>query len=86
MEDKHFDKVFWFISGLVFIVIIFDAAVIFVPVPTAGQKYADILVGSLNTGALMACINYLLGGNPKNKDGSTVGAANSVSIDQTTVK
>lgn len=67
MEDKHFDKVFWFICGLVFIVMLFDIAVIFVPVPNGGQKYADILVGSLNTGALMACVNYLLGGNPEKK-------------------
>jgi len=67
MDDKHFDKVFFFISGLVLLVLIFDAMVIFVPVPQGGQKYADILVGSLNTGALMACINYLLGGNPDKK-------------------
>lgn len=72
MEDKHFDKVFWFISSLVLLVLLFDTAVIFVPVPAGGQKYADILVGSLNTGALMACINYLLGGNPTAKKPDTI--------------
>lgn len=67
MEDKHFDKVFYFICMVVILVLFFDCGVIFIAVPTAGQKYADILVGSLNTGALMACINYLLGGNPDKK-------------------
>ena len=67
MEDKHFDKVFWFICAMVSGVLLFDIGVIFVPVPNGGQKYADILVGSLNTGALMACVNYLLGGSPDKK-------------------
>lgn len=71
MEDKHFDKVFWFISGLVFCVLVFDAGVIFIEVPKSGEKYADILLGSLNTGALMACINYLLGGTPDKKKQDT---------------
>lgn len=79
MEDKHFDKVFWFISALVFAVLIFDAGVIFIPIPQSGQKYADILVGSLNTGALMGCISYLLGGTPKNKPASATASSDSVS-------
>jgi hypothetical protein len=36
----------------------------FIPIPSGGQKYADILIGGLNTGALMSGIQYLLGGNP----------------------
>jgi hypothetical protein len=67
MDNQHFDKVFYFICGLVALVLLFDIAVIFVPVPQAGQKYADILVGSLNTGTLMAGVQYLLGGTPDKK-------------------
>lgn len=80
MDDKHFDKVFYFITGLVTLVILFDIAVIFVPVPPGGQKYADILVGSLNTGTLMAGVNYLLGGNPDKKkpDATITGDNNTV--------
>lgn len=67
MEDKHFDKVFYFICGIGLAVFLFDCAVIFVPVPQGGSKYADILVGALNTGILMAGVQYLLGGTPKAK-------------------
>jgi len=41
-----------------------DVAVMFIPIPSGGQKYADLLIGGLNTGALMTGIQYLLGGNP----------------------
>lgn len=68
MEDKHFDKVFYFICGIGLAVFLFDCAVIFVPVPQGGQKYADILVGALNTGILTAGVQYLLGGTPKKTD------------------
>lgn len=63
-DTQHFNMVFFFICGLVLFVVLFDCAVIFIPVPQGGQKYADTLVGALNTGALMAGIQYLLGGNP----------------------
>lgn len=78
MEDKHFDKIFYFVSGLCLLVLFFDIAVIFIPVPTGGQKYADILVGSLNTGALMTGIQYLLGGNPSKKPDTAVSGDNTV--------
>lgn len=70
-DASHFNKVFFFICGLVLFVILFDCAVIFIPVPTGGQKYADTLVGALNTGALMAGVQYLLGGNPFAKKADT---------------
>lgn len=72
MDDKHFDKVFYFICGIGIAVLLFDVAVIFVPVPQGGQKYADILVGALNTGILMAGVQYLLGGTPKSKSDTPV--------------
>jgi K+-transporting ATPase c subunit len=80
MEDQHFDKVFWFVCGLVFLVIVFDIGVIFVPVPTGGQKYADTLVGALNTGALMAGVQYLLGGAPANKKADTVVSGDNTNV------
>lgn len=67
VDDRHFDKVFWFICGIGGAVLLFDCAVIFVPVPPGGQKYADTLVGALNTGILMAAVQYLLGGSPQTK-------------------
>lgn len=56
-DGLHFDKIFFFICGLVLFVLLFDCLVIFVPVPAGGQKYADTLVGALNTGALMAGVH-----------------------------
>ncbi len=86
MDDKHFDKVFWFICGLVFAVLVFDVMVIFVPVPQGGQKYADILVGGLNTGALMAGITYLLGGAPANKKADNVITGDNTNVDNSVKK
>jgi hypothetical protein len=89
-EDNHFSYIFWFIAVLVFIVIAVDVAVMFIPIPSGGQKYADILIGGLNTGALMSGIQYLLGGNPfakKQTDTTVNGNDNTVTtpspVDQT---
>lgn len=72
-EDKHYKMLFWFCVGLTASAIIFDVCMVWVPIPKANEKYADVLLGSLNTGALMAGIQFLLGGNamPK-KDQATV--------------
>jgi hypothetical protein len=72
MDDKHFDKVFYFICGLTAIVFLFDCFIVFQPIPPSGVKYADILTGSLNTAWVMAGIQYLLGGNPKKPDAQIV--------------
>lgn len=80
-EDNHFNYIFWFIAILVLVVIVVDVAVMFIPIPTGGQKYADILIGGLNTGALMSGIQYLLGGNPfakKQVDTTVSGTGNTV--------
>lgn len=80
MDDQaHFTHVFFFICALVFVVVGVDVAVMFIPIPTGGQKYADLLIGGLNTGALMTGIQYLLGGNPlakKSADGTNVNGDN----------
>jgi len=55
----------------------------FIPIPAGGQKYADLLIGGLNTGALMSGIQYLLGGNPlakKAQDTTQVNAADNTSV------
>lgn len=80
MEDKHFDKVFLFVCSVCFGVWVFDMTIILVPLSTVGQKYADNLVGALNTGALMACIGYLLGGNPANKKADTVVSGDNTNV------
>lgn len=67
MEDQHFTKTFIFIVGLTSVVFLFDLLVVFFPIPTSGIKYADILVGSLNTGWAINGIQYLLGGTPQSK-------------------
>lgn len=75
-DDNNFTKIFWFICFLVFTVIAVDVMVMFIPIPAGGQKYADILMGGLNTGALMAGIQYLLGGNPLAKKSTNVSGDN----------
>lgn len=80
-DSQHFSYVFYFICALVFTVIAVDVAVMFIPIPAGGQKYADLLIGGLNTGALMTGIQYLLGGNPlakKGQDTSIAGDNNKV--------
>jgi len=62
-EDKHFNKLFWFCTSLTAFAVLFDACMVWIPIPKDNQKYADVLLGSLNTGALMAGIQFLLGGN-----------------------
>jgi hypothetical protein len=82
-EDNHFNHIFWFIAGMVMLVISVDVAVMFIPIPTGGQKYADLLIGGLNTGALMSGIQYLLGGNPlakKQPDATSVTANDSSNV------
>lgn len=82
MDDKHFEQVFWFICGIGVLVFIFDCAVIFIPVPTGGQKYADVLVGALNTGILMAGVQYLLGGSPAQKKTADQTVTNADNVNQ----
>jgi hypothetical protein len=74
MEDKHFNKLFWFCVGLTVAAVLFDVCMVWVPIPKDNQKYADVLLGSLNTGALMAGITFLLGGNaiPKKNQPSVI--------------
>lgn len=71
--------------GLSFLVLCFDVAVIFAPIPQGGQKYADILVGSLNTGAFMSGVNYLLGGNPDKRKADQVLTGDNNKIDNKTI-
>jgi hypothetical protein len=80
MDDIHFNKVFYFICGITVLVMLFDIAVIFVPVPANGTKYADILVGALNTGTLMAGVQYLLGGSPKRPETAVTGDTPTVNV------
>lgn len=68
MPDKHFDKLFWFCVALCGAAFAFDIAIVFIPVPKSGEKYADILIGSINAGALSSAITYLLGGSAKKED------------------
>jgi len=67
MEDKHFDKVFWFVCGLCALAISVDLCVMFIPLSKTGEKFADNIIPVLNTGAMMSGIYYLLGGNPDKK-------------------
>lgn len=80
MDDKHFDKVFWFVSALVGAVILVDTLSFFFEFSKSGQKYADNNLPVLNTGAMMAGIYYLLGGNPNNKKPDTTAATQSGDI------
>lgn len=67
MDDRHFDKIFWFVSGLCVLTFVVDLCVIFIPIGKTGEKFADNIIPVLNTGAMMSGIYYLLGGNPDKK-------------------
>lgn len=85
-DENHFNHVFWFITMIVVLVIGVDVAVMFVPIPSGGQKYADLLIGGLNTGALMSGVQYLLGGNPLAKKSEPVNQVNASDNTKVTVK
>lgn len=82
MDDKHFDKIFFFICGLCLLVIGVDAACFFGTLSAIGQKYADNTLPILNTGAMLSGVYFLLGGNPVNKKQDTT---TPVTGDNTTV-
>lgn len=80
-DNSRFDKIFWFVCALCAAVFLIDVSVFFVPIAQSGQKYVDNNLPILNTGAMMAGIYYLLGGNPKTTNNSLpVAATNSGDI------
>lgn len=79
-ENQHFKLLFWFCAVLTGTAVIFDACMVWIPIPHENQKYADVLLGSLNTGALMAGIQFLLGGNAIQKKQPTVTNAETVNV------
>lgn len=82
-DTQHFDKIFYFICGLVLLVIAVDVFVMFGNLSSVGQKYADNNLPVLNTGAMLAGIYYLLGGNPANKKADQVITGDNTSVDNT---
>ena len=64
MKDRHFDKVFWFISAAVGFVLIYIMAITFIPIPKENIRFADTALSFLMGSVIGACISYLVGGNP----------------------
>jgi uncharacterized membrane protein len=86
-QDAHFNKLYWFCVGLTVTAVVFDICMVWVPIPKDNQKYADVLLGSLNTGALMAGITFLLGGNAiQKKQQPTVQNAETVNVQTPTTQ
>lgn len=62
MKD-HFDKIFWYIAGTAFAVILFVFMITFFQIPEKNQRFVDIALAFL-LGFISSNTSYLTGGNP----------------------
>lgn len=62
-QSNHFDKIFWYISGTSFLIIVYVACITFFPIPEKNQRFVDIALAFL-LGFISANSSYLTGGNP----------------------
>jgi len=65
-QDNHFDKIFWYIAGATFLVLLYVMLITFFPVPEKSQRFVDIALAFL-LGWVSSNSQYLTGGNAMSK-------------------
>lgn len=68
-EQQKFNKTYLYVVGLTAIIIVFLAALIFMPIPESHQHNSDMLLIFLMT-SLGAASGYLIGASPSQKSAS----------------
>lgn len=68
-KENHFDKIFWYISGATFLVLLYVMLITFVPVPEKSQRFVDIALAFL-LGWISSNSQYLTGSTAGSKSPS----------------
>lgn len=64
MNSEHFNKIFWYITGMSIIVLGYIVAITFFEIPKENVRFADTSQGFLLGSLLGSGVSYLLGGSP----------------------
>lgn len=80
--DANFNKLFWFVVGLVVFGLGYMVALTFIPIPKENMRFADTSIGWVQGSVVTMAISFLLGGNaavtkkPTTPDGKTTTEVN----------
>lgn len=66
-SNRHFEKIFWFASICVFLVILYIFACTFLPIPKENVRFADNALSFLMGAIISSVMGYFLAGNPSIK-------------------
>lgn len=64
--ENQFNKLFWLCVGLISTGFLFLVALVWIPIPEANIRFADVTQGFVTGSMVTGAIGYLLGGNPNN--------------------
>lgn len=79
-DERHFNKIFWFVVGLSTLIISYIIALSFRTIPPSGSHIVDTTLGFLLS-ILSAAIGYLIGGNPTLGSGPKKAGTGTVTAD-----
>lgn len=87
MKPDHFEKTYYYIAGVTFVILVYVFAITFFEIPEKNQRFVDIALAFL-LGLISGLGAYLTGGNPqsitkKPIDGTTTAEVNITATTET---